>query len=103
MSQITLFDIGVNWSPEIKRKYAEHAIIRSWKQQNNIHTYYSPHLSKEEQKWSCWQGTENPPDDPDILGYGNTEKEAIIDFCKKENIQIWNKDTQVKDRYGNII
>ena len=66
--------------------------LSMWKKQNGIFTHKSP-LYDQSHPWTCWDEMESPVDfldkyGMDSFGYGNTEKEAIEDFCDDNDIEL---------------
>lgn len=62
-----------------------------WKKENEIFTHHAAHMDSP--KWTCWDELEDPEDflsnfGPDYMGYGDSEKEAILDFCEKCKVEI---------------
>lgn len=73
---------------EIEGIGQQKATLSDWKRDNKIYTWHSPGCDHE---WSCWDEIESPHDfghtySFDAMGFGNTEKEAILDYCQKEGI-----------------
>lgn len=69
------------------------ATLADWKAGNNIYTFYSENMAGEECPWSCWDEIESPIDfmeqyGCDSIGVGETEKEAIIEFCMDNEIKL---------------
>lgn len=64
--------------------------IDIWKKNNGIFTFKSGGMPK---FWSAWNEIEDPVEflnnyGGDAFGYGDSEKEAIIEFCEIEKIEI---------------
>ncbi len=64
------------------------AKLSDWKKENKIYTHHAPHM--EESPWIAWDEFESPHDydshyDPDSMGFGKSEKEAITDFCTEHD------------------
>lgn len=70
------------------------ATLEDWKAQNKIFTHRSEyHEVFNGPVWSCWDEIEDPFEFDEkysfnAMGYGDTEKEAIIDFCINEEIAL---------------
>ena len=67
--------------------------LSDWKKENDIRTHHAPHMKGECPTWSCWDEFESPEDflskHGDIwMGFGDSEKEAIMDFCLKCKIEL---------------
>lgn len=65
--------------------------LSMWKKENNIFTHNSPHMPDKKTNWSCWDEYECPGDfissySDSAMGYGETEKEAILKFCYDNEI-----------------
>ena len=67
--------------------------LEQWKKDNNIftHRHYVP--TEDEKLWSCWDELESPHDFIDKYGQqaiamSMTEKQAILDFCFDNEIEI---------------
>ncbi|WP_257282155.1 hypothetical protein [Endozoicomonas sp. ISHI1] len=63
--------------------------LADWKNENEIFTHKARGLTPEELPWSAWSEIEDPSDyisthDPESMGYGSSEKEAILNLCAKE-------------------
>jgi len=63
--------------------------LSMWKKENEIFTHHAKHLDGQEGEnpWTCWEGCESPFDVVEgygitAFGFGLTEKEAILDYCK---------------------
>ncbi len=68
------------------------ATLDDWKAENDIFTHNSG-FSDDGLPWSAWSGIESPHDfghehSFDSMGYGNTEKDAIVQYCLKEKIRL---------------
>ena len=66
------------------------ATLEGWKNQNQIFTHKS-HID-DDKKWNAWGETESPFDflhkyGDSAFGFGETEKEAILNYCEQENIK----------------
>lgn len=67
------------------------ATLKDWKSVNKIYTWNSPRCG--DKPWSCWDEIESPGDFGhtygfEEMGFGSTEKDAIIDYCKKQDIKL---------------
>jgi len=67
------------------------ATLGDWKKVNKIYTWNSPGCG--DHPWTCWDEMESPGDFGDkygfdAMGFGATEKEAIIEYCEKEEIEL---------------
>jgi len=40
---------------------------------------------------SCWSGDLAESMENNLIGYGNTEDEAIADFAKRAGLRLWNE------------
>lgn len=76
----------------------ELANLELWKATNNVHTKEIKGLAWNEKgdEWAAWSGYESPvificQNHPKDMGYGSEEKEAILQFCEKANINkpVW--------------
>ena len=66
--------------------------LSMWKKENNIYTLHLIDHEEVWNSWACWDEIENPLDFMEKYnnmapGYGKTEKDAILDFCNKEEIK----------------
>jgi len=64
------------------------ATLAEWKAQNKIYTQM---INSEDYDWSAWDEIESPHEFGskfgfDCMGLGNSEKEAILNYCGKQNI-----------------
>lgn len=65
----------------------------AWLKKHQIVTYFCEHLDPEECPWCAWIGEkDNPPEDPELCGYGLTEGDAIVALCKANGIKLWNEE-----------
>lgn len=66
----------------------------AWIKKHKIQTHLAKHMADagEDDPWSAWIGDAIPPDNPDELGYGNTEDDAILDLAKGCNLKLWNEE-----------
>ena len=66
--------------------------LSMWKAEHNIFTHHSPHMPDKETNWSCWDEYECPSDfisnySDSAMGYGETEKDCILNFCQDNEIK----------------
>ena len=66
--------------------------LAMWKVDHKIFTFHAPHMQGRCPTWSCWDEIKCPIEfigkyGDHNQGFGNTEKEAILDFCEKQNIK----------------
>ena len=64
--------------------------LAMWKEENKIFTHHAPHMP--EPCWSCWDQIEDPGDfisnhGDHNMGFGETERQSIMDFCRKQEIK----------------
>lgn len=69
------------------------ATIANWKKENRVYTHFSAMTSSGGLPWSSWTENPDPIDElsrygDSAFGFGNSEKEAIIDVCKKQKIKL---------------
>ena len=69
------------------------ASLSQWKKDNGIYTHHHYCPDEDEMEWSCWDEFESPLEfieryPMDAMGYGKSQKSAIIDFCQKEQIDL---------------
>lgn len=68
-----------------------------WMERHHIETHHAPHCD-EIGAWSAWsyerdsQGKGCIPEDPEALGYGDTEHDAIADYARKRGWKLWNEE-----------
>lgn len=63
--------------------------LAMWKNENQIFTHNAG--SEEEFPWTCWDEIESALEfgetySFEAMGFGKTEKEAILNFCEEEKI-----------------
>tara|TARA_Y100001936_G_scaffold248197_1_gene295543 strand:+ start:452 stop:715 length:264 start_codon:yes stop_codon:yes gene_type:complete len=66
--------------------------LSKWKATNDIHTHNSPHMDEPRLYWTCWGEIKDPAEflgkyGDHAFGFGGSEKTAILDFCKKHDIE----------------
>jgi hypothetical protein len=74
-----LFDIPETLSPRLR-----------WLNKHGIQTYKSPYVEAGDEPWAAWQGELTEAINADTLATGETEDEAIVNYCKRNGIQLWN-------------
>lgn len=78
-----LFDVSEQLSPRLK-----------WMKDNGVCTFRCINLDPEELSWFAWRGTREDAMHEDACGrsgMGETEDDALVDFCKKMGIKLWNE------------
>ncbi len=66
--------------------------LSMWKSENKIFTHCEAEQNADCDRYTCWDEIKDPVEFGhehgfDCMGFGNTEKEAILDYCKKEQIK----------------
>jgi hypothetical protein len=75
---------------EIEGIGQQKASLSDWKVENNIYTHHAPHMEGNK-RWTCWAEIECPAEflgqhGDHNMGFGETQKAAIQDFCKLHNV-----------------
>ncbi len=68
------------------------ATVSDWKKENDVYTHKSWGLPAGDNPWNAWCGNPDAGDHlnnkgEDAFGFGETEKEAILNLCSKEEIK----------------
>lgn len=70
--------------------------LSMWKSENKIYTHHEAEQNKDCDRYTCWDEIEDPVEFGhthgfDCMGFGDTEKKAIIDYCTKHelNLPFW--------------
>lgn len=68
------------------------ATLADWKKDHAVFTHKSWASHHGEKPWNAWAGNPRPLDHLETngegaFGFGETEKEAILNLCEKENIE----------------
>jgi len=66
--------------------------LDDWKKESGIYTHNAEFTENEGMKWSAWNEYESPIEflsnyHCEDMGFGKTQKEAILEFCRKEQIK----------------
>jgi hypothetical protein len=66
----------------------------AWRKRHLIYTHRD---KREVIPWAAWFANEGkvgnkPPENPDRVGYGKTEWDAIIDLAKMTRTKLWNEE-----------
>lgn len=82
-----LFDIPEQLSPRL-----------AWMKEHDVHTYRSPCMEDGDEPWSAWIGDfKTTVAHNDDYETGETEDEALVKLCKRNNLKLWNEQAAGKN------
>ena len=65
-----------------------------WMKKHHLITYRSPHLTDEEEPWSCWDGRLELATGAMLqnMAEGITEDDAIANWALHNGVKLWNEE-----------
>ena len=65
--------------------------LNDWMNAHTIFTHHAPHMNGDK-RWTCWDEFRDPGEflgchGDHCFGFGSSQKEAVMDFCKNHEIE----------------